>query len=205
MEKSVQKYLLQLARKTIAEELGMHVHEIARPLDHVGTAGATGADGVSVEHKSCSVGILDEKRGVFVTLEIGGSLRGCIGTIVPVYTLEEGVKRNALNAAFEDPRFPPLEADEFEKVKIEISVLSVPKKLEYHGSADLLAKLRPLKDGVILQKGYYEATYLPQVWEEIPDKKQFLSSLCMKAGLPYEEWEKGELTVMTYQAEAFSE
>lgn len=184
MQKDIQKYLLQLARNTIAGELGIDILEIVRPKDSE---------------------ILDEKRGVFVTLEIGKKLRGCIGTIVPVYTLEEAVKRNAINAAFEDPRFWPLTKEEFESVRIEISALSVPEKLEYSNGEDLLQKLMPLKDGVILKKRFYEATYLPQVWEELKDKEQFLGSLCVKAGMNYDEWRKGDVEVRTYQAEVFHE
>jgi AmmeMemoRadiSam system protein A len=184
MQKEIQKYLLQLARNTIAKELGISAPELVRP-----------------ENSE----ILDEKRGVFVTLEIEKALRGCIGTIIPVYTLENAVKRNAINAAFQDPRFWPLTKEEFENVGIEISVLSVPEKLKYDNAEDLLKKLRPLKDGVILKKGYYEATYLPQVWEELKDKEIFLGTLCVKAGMDFDEWRNGELEVSTYQAEVFGE
>ncbi|MFA6917756.1 MAG: AmmeMemoRadiSam system protein A [Candidatus Gracilibacteria bacterium] len=197
MEKSVQKYLLQLARNTIAKKLG------------VKGFGGSDDSGLSEISRPNDSEILSEKRGVFVTLEIEKKLRGCIGTIIPVYTLEYAVKRNAINAAFEDPRFWPLTSEELDKVQIEISVLSVPEKLEYRDSADLLQKLRPMKDGVILKKGYYEATYLPQVWEELKDKEQFLGSLCMKAGMNSEEWRGGEhgekVEVSTYQAEVFHE
>ncbi|MFA6992412.1 MAG: AmmeMemoRadiSam system protein A [Candidatus Gracilibacteria bacterium] len=184
MGKEIKKYLLKLARKTIADKLDLEFElDEARPTDSV----------------------LNEKRGVFVTLELNHNLRGCIGNISPVYTLEDGVKRNAINAAFHDPRFTPLTQLEFDEIEIEISVLTVPKKLDYKNSDDLKEKLIPLKDGVIIKKGYYEATYLPQVWEDLADKDQFLSSLCMKAGLPPDEWQKGKLEVFTYQAEAFKE
>ncbi len=186
MNREVQKYLLDLARSTIAEKFGKNFSDRMRSRERP-------------EDK-----ILEEKRGVFVTLTIGGDLRGCIGNIMPVYPLEEGVKRNALNAAFDDPRFEPLSEDEFEKIDVEISVLSVPKKLEYSDSEDLLRKLKPLRDGVIIESGPFSATYLPQVWEEIKDKEMFLSTLCMKAGLPADEWKTGSLDVSVYQAEVFT-
>lgn len=181
MDEVIQKYLLTVARNAIAEELGLEIKEIERP----------------------NAEILDEKRGVFVTLEEEGQLRGCIGNIMPVYPLEEAVRRNAVSAAFGDPRFAELSREEFGDVEIEISVLTVPKKLEYSGGEDLLEKLEPLKDGVVVRKGYYEATYLPQVWEKVSEKEAFLGSLCMKAGLPMDEWKKGDLEVLTYRVEMF--
>ena len=195
MDEKIQKYLLGLAHKTIAGELGV---ELEDPME--GGSDGDGEGGVSERPEDV---ILDEKRGVFVTLKLDGSLRGCIGNIMPIYPLEEAVKRNAVNAAFDDPRFEPLRGEEFEHVEIEISVLSVPEKLEYESAGDLVEKLRPKIDGVILKKEHYEATYLPQVWEEVPDPEMFLGSLCMKAGMPVDEWKKGALEVMVYQAEVF--
>ncbi len=148
---------------------------------------------------------LTKKRGAFVTLTIKGKLRGCIGHIIPSVPLVESVKENAINAAFKDPRFPPLSKTEFDEIKIEVSVLTEPKKLEYKGYQDLLSKLRPHIDGVIIKKGFHQATFLPQVWEQLPQKEEFLSHLCMKAGLPANEWKKGELEVLTYQVQAFEE
>jgi len=179
MEKEIQDYLLAVARNAIAKELGKEEIKVKRP----------GAE------------VLGEKRGVFVTLESGGRLRGCIGNITPVYPLEEAVQKNAVSAAFDDPRFAPLSEEEFSDIDIEISVLTVPEKLEYKDADDLLVKLEVGKDGVVLKKGYYEATYLPQVWDEIKEKKAFLGSLCMKAGMPADEWRKGELEVLTYRVE----
>jgi hypothetical protein len=184
MEKIIQKYLLTIARNAIAEELGIKTREMEKP---------------------SNAEVLDEARGVFVTLEQNGQLRGCIGNIMPVYPLEEAVRKNASNAAFGDPRFTPVEKDEFDSIEIEISVLTVPEKLEYKDADDLLAKLQVGKDGVVLKKGYNEATYLPQVWEQVPDKEQFLGSLCMKAGLMMDEWKKGDLEVKTYRVEIFKE
>lgn len=148
---------------------------------------------------------LREKKGTFVTITIGGRLRGCIGHILPMEALIEGVKENAINAAFRDPRFPPLSKEEFDKIEIEVSVLTTPKRLEYQGPKDLLEKLRPNVDGVIIKKGMHQATFLPQVWEQLPSKEEFLSHLCMKAGLSPDEWKKGNLEVETYQVQAFHE
>ncbi len=146
-----------------------------------------------------------EKRGTFVTLTIDGCLRGCIGHIIPQESLIEGIRVNAINAAFRDPRFRPLSKKEWEKVKIEISILTDPKPLAYTDAEDLLKKLRPGIDGVIIKKGFHQATFLPQVWEQLPDKKEFLAHLCLKAGLGMDAWKNEELEVLTYQVQAFEE
>jgi AmmeMemoRadiSam system protein A len=146
-----------------------------------------------------------EKRGTFVTLTIDGGLRGCIGHIIPQETLLEGIRVNAINAAFRDPRFRPLSLKEWEKVRIEISILTEPKTLPYSDAEDLLEKLRPDIDGVIIKKGFRQATFLPQVWEQLPDKKEFLTHLCLKAGLEMDAWKKEKLEVSTYQVQAFEE
>ena len=146
-----------------------------------------------------------ENLGTFVTLTIGGNLRGCIGHIIPRETLVEGIKENAINAAFRDPRFPPLSKKEFEKIEIEVSILTYPEEIPYKDAEDLLNKLRPEIDGVIIKKGFYEATFLPQVWEQLPRKEEFLSHLCMKAGLPANSWKNEKLHVSTYQVQAFEE
>ncbi len=147
-----------------------------------------------------------EKRGTFVTLTTGNhNLRGCIGHILPQESLIDGIKTNAINAAFKDPRFPPLSKDEWDDVRVEISILTEPVPLEYSGAEDLLDKLKPGIDGVIIKKGFAQAVFLPQVWDQLPDKEQFLSHLCMKAGLSSSEWQKGGLTVYIYQVQAFEE
>jgi AmmeMemoRadiSam system protein A len=146
-----------------------------------------------------------ERRGTFVTLTLDGGLRGCIGHIIPQESLLEGIRVNAINAAFRDPRFRPLSRKEWERVKIEISILTEPKPLPYTGAEDLLGKLRPGIDGVILKKGMHQATFLPQVWEQIPDKNEFLTHLCLKAGLDMDAWKKEKLEVSTYQVQAFEE
>ena len=146
-----------------------------------------------------------ERRGTFVTLTIGHNLRGCIGHIIPQETLFEGIKVNAVNAAFQDPRFSPLSKKEWDRVKIEISVLTDPEELPYEDAQDLLNKLRAGLDGVIIKQGYNQATFLPQVWEQLPKKEEFLGHLCMKAGLDREAWKKEKLEVSTYQVQAFEE
>ena len=146
-----------------------------------------------------------ERRGTFVTLTLNGTLRGCIGHIVPQESLIEGVRINAINAAFRDPRFRPLGQNEYEKIKLEVSILTEPKPLPYTDANDLLAKLRPGTDGVIIRKGYHQATFLPQVWEQLPNKKDFLTHLCLKAGLDRDAWAYEKLEVHAYQVQAFEE
>jgi AmmeMemoRadiSam system protein A len=149
--------------------------------------------------------IYDEERGTFVTLTIDGNLRGCIGHIIPQESLLEGIKINAVNAAFRDPRFRRLTKEEFEKIHVEISILTEPKPLSYSDGDDLLKKLRPDVDGVIIKKGFHQATFLPQVWEQLPRKEDFLSHLCLKAGLSGDAWRTGDLEVSIYQVQAFEE
>lgn len=148
---------------------------------------------------------LKEKRGVFVTLQKNGALRGCIGTLEPEKTLLENVQENACHAAFEDTRFSPVTLEELEDIQIEVSLLSVPEKLDYSDAQDLLARVVPFQDGVIVQKGYHRATFLPQVWEQLPDPESFLTQLCLKARLDAHAWQAGDLTVFTYQVQSFTE
>ena len=141
----------------------------------------------------------------FVTLTISQKLRGCIGNLTPVGTLWEGIRSNTLNAAFNDHRFQQLSADELSRVHIDISILSSPVILEYTDVNDLLTKLRPGKDGVILRDGWRSATFLPQVWQQLPVPDQFLDHLCLKAGLPKQNWREKRLDIETYQVQYFSE
>jgi len=150
--------------------------------------------------------LLKENRGCFVTLhDDSGNLRGCIGNLEPVRPLMEGIEENAKNAAFDDPRFSSLTREELEKVGIEVSVLTVPRTLDYDGPGDLLKKLRPGVHGVILSKGMRRATYLPQVWDQIPSKEMFLISLCKKAGLTPNAWKDPDTEILVYEAEYFEE
>lgn len=152
-----------------------------------------------------SKGLLEKKRGVFVTLHKKGRLRGCIGNIEPVKTLVQGVRENAVSAAFKDSRFSPLALDELNLIDIEISILTQPERLVYKGAKELISSLAPGIDGVILEKDHHRATFLPQVWDQLPEPEAFLTQLCMKAGLAASEWEKSGLKVYTYQVQSFGE
>jgi len=127
---------------------------------------------------------LKPARASFVTLTQGGELRGCIGSLEAHRPLGEDVSHNARAAAFSDPRFAPLTADELARTRIEVSLLSTPKQLAFADHADLIAKLRPREDGLILECGGARGTFLPQVWDSLPDPEQFVAELKRKAGLP---------------------
>lgn len=148
---------------------------------------------------------LREQGASFITLSIGGKLRGCIGAIEAYQPLAEDVREHAVAAALEDPRFPPLRKDELSRVQIEVSRLTRPVRLEYTDANDLLSKLRPFVDGVILQDGLRRATFLPQVWEKIPDPSEFMDNLCHKMGVPHRHWKSKHLDVFIYQVEEFHE
>ena len=149
--------------------------------------------------------IFDKHLGVFITLHLKGVLRGCIGSLESMETVKDGVITNAISAAFHDPRFPELTEDEFHDIDLEVSILSEPIPLEYSTSQDLLSKLEPGIHGVIIKKGGRRATFLPQVWEQLPEKGMFLSNLCRKAGLADKEWDKKTLDIMTYTVQYFEE
>ncbi|MDH3359586.1 MAG: AmmeMemoRadiSam system protein A [Desulfobulbaceae bacterium] len=148
---------------------------------------------------------LQEHRGVFVTLTIGGQLRGCIGSLGAASSIVNGVRENAINAAFGDPRFHSLSIDEYGSIEIEVSVLTEPQPLDYTDGDDLIAKLRPNIDGIIITKGSARATFLPQVWEQLPQPENFLSHLCQKAMLNANAWRDGTLDVQTYNVQYFHE
>ena len=177
------KVLVDLARKTIADRLGIKAKEVVIPDDPEFTS----------------------RRGTFVTLKIDQELRGCIGNLGPDEKVVDGIRRNAINAAFNDFRFSPLTRDELDKIDIEVSILTEPEPLAHKGGDDLLAKLRPRVDGVIIRKGGAGATFLPQVWEQLPDPREFMEHLCMKAGLPKDAWMSRDLGVSTYQVQYFEE
>jgi len=126
---------------------------------------------------------LRQVGATFVTLTRDGALRGCIGSLEAARALGTDVAENALAAAFRDPRFPPMTAAEWPNVRVEVSLLSAPKPMRFADEADLLAQLKPGEDGVILEFGGRRATYLPQVWESISDKRLFMRELARKAGL----------------------
>jgi AmmeMemoRadiSam system protein A len=180
------KSLLTLARRTI-------------------TAAAAGEklpepDSVPLSEK-CS-----ETRACFVTLKIKGRLRGCIGGVFPRSPLNQAVIKAAYGAALEDHRFTPVKSEEVGQIHVEVSVLTLPQQLKSKSPEDLLAKLRPGIDGVVLRVGVKQGLFLPQVWEQIPDKEQFLGEIAeQKAQLPRLAWKRPEAKILVFQVEAFEE
>jgi uncharacterized protein len=141
----------------------------------------------------------------FVTLTVHGDLRGCIGALEPYQPLAEDVCEHAVAAALEDYRFPTVRESELASIEIEVSRLTVPLPLEYTDADDLVAKLHPGKDGVILRDGFHRATFLPQVWEKIPNPADFLANLCYKMGTAPDSWRRKHLDVLIYRVEEFHE
>ena len=119
----------------------------------------------------------------FVTLEKNNNLRGCIGSVIARRPLINDIIMNAKNSAFNDPRFLPVQQNEISQLKIAVSILSEPKKMSFTDENDLLRQMRPNIDGIIIKDGIYQAVYLPSVWEQLPDKREFLETLKVKAGL----------------------
>ena len=146
---------------------------------------------------------LTEQRASFATLTQGGALRGCIGSLEARTMLVEDVARNAFAAAFRDPRFPPLQQSEFEALDIQISVLSTPESVVFASELELLEEMRPGVDGLILQEDGNRGTFLPSVWESLPQPGDFLHHLKLKAGLPADYW-SGSVRVWRYTTESFS-
>ena len=181
--------LIKLARHTLMKNFGQRIPQ--SEIDALKTA--------------LSDPCFQRTSGVFVTLTISGQLRGCIGNLTANEPLVSGVRRNAINAALHDPRFSPLSASELDEIEIEISILSKPQPLSYHDADDLLNKLRPNLDGVIIRKQAASATFLPQVWEQLPRPQDFLSHLCMKAGLASDAWKHSQLDVSRYHVQYFEE
>jgi AmmeMemoRadiSam system protein A len=177
--------LLRLAREAL--ECGVRGEKLP-PLDHASLPAHLCEDGAS-----------------FVTLTVHGELRGCIGALEAYRPLAEDVREHAIAAALDDPRFPPVREGELSRIQIEVSRLTRPVPFEYQDAADLLSKLRPHVDGVILQDGFRRATFLPQVWEKIPDPAEFLDNLCYKMGVSANAWRTRRLEVFIYQVEEFHE
>ncbi|MEA3326570.1 MAG: AmmeMemoRadiSam system protein A [Chloroflexota bacterium] len=141
----------------------------------------------------------------FVTLTKNESLCGCIGTLEAYQPLPVDVQEHAVAAALQDPRFPIVQPQECRMIKIEVSILTQKVPLQYKGAQDLIDKIRPGIDGLVLQDGFRKATFLPQVWEKLPDPEEFLSHLCMKMGAPAGLWRKKPLQVYAYQVQEFHE
>jgi AmmeMemoRadiSam system protein A len=144
-------------------------------------------------------------KGAFVTLTEHGELRGCIGNILPDAPLYRAVMQNAQSAALRDPRFAPVKDDEVKKIHIEISVLTEPEPVAFSSPDDLLTRLQPNTDGVLLRINGRGATFLPQVWEQLPDRTTFLERLSQKAGCEPGAWRGQDVTVSVYHVEAFAE
>jgi AmmeMemoRadiSam system protein A len=154
----------------------------------------------------CSTPYLSQPLACFVTLNTAdGDLRGCIGIFEADRPLWENVMDRARAAAFADPRFRPVEESELSRLVLEISILTPPQPFEFSSPDELLARLRPMVDGVILHTPWGSSTFLPQVWEQLPEREQFLGRLCEKHGAPEDCWRDPSLRVETYQAVVFSE
>lgn len=146
---------------------------------------------------------LRKPRGAFVTLKLDNKLRGCIGTVEATRALVDDVAHNASAAAFSDPRFTPLTAAEFKYITIHIAVLNPPEAIMAASEADVLRQLRSGIDGLVLKEGRRRSTFLPSVWESLPDPRDFLRHLKLKAGLPENYW-KETIKVQRYTTESIS-
>ncbi|MGH8371301.1 MAG: AmmeMemoRadiSam system protein A [Gammaproteobacteria bacterium] len=183
LDSSDRHILLGIARHSI--EQALH-HRHAEP---AGTGGSAA---------------LNEHRASFVTLKCQDQLRGCIGTLEPVRRLSDDVAYNAHAAAFRDPRFPPLAPTELMPLRIEISILGKPEALDVADRHELLERLRPGQDGLIVATVSRRATFLPSVWESLPDPDEFVTHLWKKAGLIPDDWPP-DLRLLCYVAENFKE
>jgi len=162
--KSEKKIILEIAKNAIKEAiLGIKIIDRDRLIQ--------------------SYPFLKEEGAVFVTINEFNSLRGCIGSLVAYRSLIDDIISNAKSAALNDPRFKPISKDELDNLKVEVSILTPPVKVEYRNIEDLKSKIEPSVDGVILELNGYRATYLPSVWEQVGDFDLFFDSLCQKAGL----------------------
>ncbi len=162
--------LLALARQAIAESLG-----VASPVP---------------ESVDATPPWLDEPGATFVTLTQAGALRGCIGTVERWRPLAQDLRSNAVAAALGDQRFPPLRLEELDRTHIEVSLLSTPEPMNCPDEAAAVTVLRPEVDGVVFRYDGHRATFLPQVWERLPDPRDFLAALRRKAGLPEDLWDE---------------
>lgn len=180
-----QKILLNLARESIKYGLEHQQNKLQ----------------ISLEQYSKT---LTENKACFVTIEKNNQLRGCIGTLVARNPLVQETIYSAFSAAFLDPRFPKVTTTEFPDLKIYISVLTNPEPIKFDSEQDLLSKLQPNIDGLILKKGSLSGTFLPSVWEQLPKPQEFLQNLKLKAGLPVDYW-SNKIEIFRYQTEMFGE
>lgn len=177
--------LVQIARESIAK--GLRAHRPERlPLDTV------------------DEGWLLEMAATFVTLRRGGELHGCIGSLEPRRRLYDDVHHNAAAAAFLDPRAVPLCASDLDKLRVEVSLLGSLEPMSFASEADALGQLRPGVDGVVLEHGFQRGTFLPQVWESLPDPREFMEHLKLKAGLPPDFWAAG-IKLSRYRLQKWSD
>ncbi|HZF10142.1 MAG TPA: AmmeMemoRadiSam system protein A [Thermoanaerobaculia bacterium] len=174
------RVLLAIARESLAEALGA---------------------GRAVPHPEPW---LAEPGACFVTLTLNGNLRGCVGSLYAYQPLGEDVRANARAAAFRDNRFPPLTREELPRIAVEVSLLSPPVPLPVRDEAEARARLRPGRDGVILDYRGARGTFLPQVWEQLPDPESFLAQLKHKAGLAPTFWSP-EIQLWTYEVTKWEE
>ena len=179
--KTEKKLLLKLARDAIA--YGLKEHKVM-PID------------LNTYPEN-----LRKPGATFVTLQINKQLRGCIGSLQAYQPLVQDLAHNAYAAAFSDPRFPPLTAEEFPQLDIHISILSEPKPMQFTSEQDLISQLRPGIDGLILADKGHRGTFLPSVWESLPEPALFFAHLKLKAGLPQDYW-SNTLTVQRYTVES---
>lgn len=147
---------------------------------------------------------LQQHRACFITLKKSGVLRGCIGSLKATRPLLDDIWYNAQAAAFKDPRFPPVEEDEIPEISMEISVLSALQPLSVNSEAELLRTIRPGIDGLLIQEGLRKATFLPSVWEQLPEPDSFLERLKMKGGWAKSYW-SSEMEFYIYQVEKWSD
>ncbi len=179
-DKELGATLLRLARTAIGEKLGKPA-----PAD--------------ASHER-----LHEPGATFVTLTQRGNLRGCIGSLEAHRPLALDVRENALAAAFRDPRFSPLAVEEFEFTSVEVSLLTPAVALSFRDEADFMAQLRPGVDGIVFRYGRHRSTFLPQVWESLPEPEQFMQQLKRKAGLPPNFWHE-TVSISRYEVTKWKE
>lgn len=183
MDISYQQQLLRFARQVLENELKNSRHYFDR---------------YNIEE-------FQQERGLFVTLEKNGNLRGCIGRLEARNSIFQNIIDLSKAAAFEDHRFSKLTSNELDQVQIEISLLGLPQKLEGLTTYEKMSKIRPKKDGVIISSNGQRATFLPQVWDSLPIREDFISELCRKAGLSKDHWQSNDLEISVYQVEHFQE
>ena len=176
------RVLISIARSVIAKELHIAIDE----------------------YPTSGLSWLEKPAATFVTLTVNDKLRGCIGTLEAHRSLLDDVSGNARAAAFDDPRFPALTADDFAGLMVEVSVLTEIEAMHAHTEDVAISKLRPGIDGVVFKFGMYKATFLPQVWDQLPDPVDFLGHLKVKAGLSAEFWHP-EVLLYKYQVKKYRE